>query len=351
MKPEEIRKLVGGYATGTLTEEERRILFEAALQDQDLYTELADEEPLRVYLQDASFRQELALALEPKPRHWFKTPAFRIPALGLAASAAAGLLVFVTVRRPAPPKPQSVEMAKVQPQAATPRQTVPASLAKPRAASPKRLAVIDFSSGKSAPELGKSVSNLVNDRLASSGVYAVVERDQVKKATKQQEASTGKLDSAAAANIGRSLGADAVVVGNVSAPGAANRGARPPAAVAVTAHMIDSKTGRSFARAKANGGPPGDAESLKNAAASISSQLEQRDGARQGQVTDVIDRTVTLDIGTDAGVQVGDRLSIRRGQETIGQVVVTASTDTSATGTFSGRIPAKAGDIAVALRE
>ncbi len=348
MKPEEIRKLLGGYATGTLTEEERRSLFEAALRDQDLYNELADEEPLRVYLQEPAFRRELSEALQPVPLAWFRKPVFRAPAfLGLAASVAAGLLVFVAVRRPAPQKSEPVEMAKVERPRALARNTISSSVAKSQpAASPKRLAVIDFNSGKAAPELGKSVSNLVNDKLASGGVYAVVERDQVKKATEKQEATSGTLDSAAAANIGRSVGADAVVVGNVSASALPDR-----SAVAVTAHMVDSKTGKSFARAKANGGPPGDAESLKNAAASISSQLEQEVGTRQGQVTDVIDKTATLNIGSDAGIKIGDRVSIRRGQETIGHVLITASTETSATGTFSGRIPAKAGDIALLARE
>ena len=353
MKPEEIRKLLGGYATGTLTGEERRILFEAALKDQDLYDELAKEESLRVYLQEPAFRRDLSKALEPAPRAWFRKPAFRAPAFfGLAASVAAGFLVFVAVRRPAPQKAEPVGMAKVQPRPTPAEPPAPTSLAKSRrAASPKRLAVIDFNSGKAAPELGESVSNLVNAQLASGGVYAVVERDRVKKATEQQEASSGKLDSAGAANIGRSVGADAVVVGNVSARAGAARNTQAPALVAVTAHMIDSKTGKSFARAKANGGPPGDAESLKNAAASISSQLEQREGTRQGQVTDVIDRTATLNIGIGDGIKIGDRVSIRRGRETVGHVLITASTETSATGTFSGRIPAKVGDIAVAARE
>src|SRR5207302_9775727 len=40
---EDIRKLVGGYATGTLTDAERALLFEAALDDQDIFDDLADE--------------------------------------------------------------------------------------------------------------------------------------------------------------------------------------------------------------------------------------------------------------------------------------------------------------------
>ena len=37
MKREDIEKLLGGYATGTLTGEERQALFEAALTDQALF--------------------------------------------------------------------------------------------------------------------------------------------------------------------------------------------------------------------------------------------------------------------------------------------------------------------------
>jgi hypothetical protein len=43
MNPEDIRKLIGGYAMGSLTEAERNLLFEAVLQNQDLFDELAGE--------------------------------------------------------------------------------------------------------------------------------------------------------------------------------------------------------------------------------------------------------------------------------------------------------------------
>src|ERR1019366_478681 len=37
MSPEDIKKLLGGYATGTLTAEERQGLFAAALEDQEMF--------------------------------------------------------------------------------------------------------------------------------------------------------------------------------------------------------------------------------------------------------------------------------------------------------------------------
>jgi hypothetical protein len=41
MSREEIQKLIGGYATGSLTAGEQQALFEAALEDQELFDELA----------------------------------------------------------------------------------------------------------------------------------------------------------------------------------------------------------------------------------------------------------------------------------------------------------------------
>ena len=41
MTRDEARRLMSSYATGSLSEAERRLLFEAALEDQDLFDELA----------------------------------------------------------------------------------------------------------------------------------------------------------------------------------------------------------------------------------------------------------------------------------------------------------------------
>ena len=47
MTREEARKLLGGYATGTLTEAEQAALFAMALEDQELFDELSREQALR----------------------------------------------------------------------------------------------------------------------------------------------------------------------------------------------------------------------------------------------------------------------------------------------------------------
>jgi len=65
MKPIEAEKLLGGYATGTLTEAERQILFTAALDHQPVFDALADEEALRELLSDPGAKAQLLAALAP----------------------------------------------------------------------------------------------------------------------------------------------------------------------------------------------------------------------------------------------------------------------------------------------
>ncbi len=57
-------QILGGYATGTLTEEEKRQLFEAALDDQALFDALADEEGLRALLANPEARQRILDSLQ-----------------------------------------------------------------------------------------------------------------------------------------------------------------------------------------------------------------------------------------------------------------------------------------------
>lgn len=64
MPDRDLEKLLGGYATGTLTEEERKALFEAALRDQALFNALENEHALKELLDDPRHRRRLLEALE-----------------------------------------------------------------------------------------------------------------------------------------------------------------------------------------------------------------------------------------------------------------------------------------------
>ncbi len=104
MRREELEKLIGGYATGTLTAQERTLLFEAALADQALFNALADEQALKELLDNPHARRRLLTALRAQTsrpsllsrlRHWLLPPAVRAVAGGLAVA----LLAVTTVTR------------------------------------------------------------------------------------------------------------------------------------------------------------------------------------------------------------------------------------------------------------
>lgn len=111
MTPDDIRKLLGGYATGTLTETEREALFAAALEDQDLFDELAREQPVRDLLRDPGARAEMLAALDPRPHawSWWWRPAAAVAVAGLAVVA-----VLVIRPKPRPPLPAPPIVATVR---------------------------------------------------------------------------------------------------------------------------------------------------------------------------------------------------------------------------------------------
>ncbi|HET6331554.1 MAG TPA: hypothetical protein VFF76_12265 [Holophagaceae bacterium] len=129
MTPREAEQLLGGYATGTLTEAERRVLFAAALEDQTLFNALADEEALRELLADPGARAKLLAALDPPTAHI--RPLWRRPGtMALAASLLVAVGVGLLLRHgPAPEAPgvHAPALSEEQPKAAPPSQKIVAA--------------------------------------------------------------------------------------------------------------------------------------------------------------------------------------------------------------------------------
>jgi hypothetical protein len=111
MTDEDIRKLLGGYATRTLSQEEQKALFEAALHDEKLFAALADEHALREMLDDPGNRAAMLQAVRPAPAR--PAPARRAFRWMVPVSIAAGLVVIASVVFVYQRRPQPVEMAKV----------------------------------------------------------------------------------------------------------------------------------------------------------------------------------------------------------------------------------------------
>src|SRR5229473_746988 len=114
MTNEEIRKLLGGYATNTLTDAERKVLFEAALDNQELFNAMQEEQALKDLLSDPISREQVRQALAtPAPAkqavdwwsHWWLW--------GSAASAVVAAILIVVVIRWNPGQPHRQEAASV----------------------------------------------------------------------------------------------------------------------------------------------------------------------------------------------------------------------------------------------
>jgi hypothetical protein len=103
MTPREAELLLGGYATGILTDQERKALFDSALGNQALFDALADEEALRDLLADPGARAELlrAVTADTHDERWGSVAATARPGLMGRAPASA-----------APPTPAPVPLAK-----------------------------------------------------------------------------------------------------------------------------------------------------------------------------------------------------------------------------------------------
>jgi len=382
MKPEDIEKLLGGYATDTLTQQERKTLFEAALADQTLFNALAGEQALRELLSDATARRQLLGTLRPSEKPTSQLlPFLRRPAAwALAATAVTVAVVVAVFIRVNPPAKVAVTFT-AQRQMPAAEAPVPAPQSKPLVAPPverkrdefsatsrvapessparaigapglPRIAVLDFDDAAN-PEKAKKASDRLAKELDSSGAYSVVNRKDVEKAVEEQNLSRqNALSPAAAAQIGRKLRADAVVTGTIT-PGPG-----------LTANVTDTKTEQTRAikgaapvlrrmavrekvqQAQSEKRPE---NALDQAVTVVAQELRQDAANRpagkpEGTVTDVFANTIIFDAGAKAGVKAGDRLEIRRESEKIGGIVVTKADELFSVGTFSGNSPAKVGD-------
>jgi hypothetical protein len=409
MKDEDIQNLLGGFATDTLTDREREMLFTAALKNQELFEALADEQALRELLSDPASRRQLLEALEPQKSGlfaWMRRPAFWG---AVAVSAMTALVVAVALRQAHPPvqqvaqtlsRPQPTEEKTVVPQAAPQPAPQPPPMVKPSrarvearrmepaappatapaapppsfaqkdelaAAKPAiekmKVAVLDFDSGPAQAkegDVGKTASDLLGQKLDSSG-YTVIDRKQVDKALEAQNLKKRQLDPSTAASVGRSVGADAVIIGTVTgAPTAAVNGFRPAplktskratGELLVEATAINTQTSANFAEAAGQGGQKGQSsnaslvDAVNQVASSLGQQIQQNARLKiVGLVTDVNEAILTLDAGAKSGVKIGDRFEVRRDGKPIGRVVIRSVKDSSSIGAFQGDSPAKIGD-------
>ncbi len=296
----------------------------------------------------------------------------------------------------------------------------------------KRVAVMNFDyatvhSGVAAifgtdMDIGKGISDLLVDRLVTSGVYSVIERKALDKILAEQNFSNSdRADPASAAKIARILGVDAIVIGSITQFGRDDKSTsvgggavggitrrfgiggvqrrEAKAVVVINARLIDTSTAEILAVASGKGesqrsgtsllgagGSSGTAaggavdmrssnfastilgEATTQAVSQLAAQMDQNAGklptnkvSVEGLVADATGGTLVLNVGSRAGVKVGDRLEVRRKvrdikdpatgkilrsvDDKVGDVTISEVDATSSVGVFTGSSPAKVGDV------
>jgi curli biogenesis system outer membrane secretion channel CsgG len=269
-------------------------------------------------------------------------------------------------------------------------------------------------------DVGKGIADLMVTRLVNDGAYSVIERKALDKIIAEQNFSNSdRANPDTAAKLGRILGVDAIIVGSITQFGRDDKqlgvggGAlggvtgrfglggvgkrQAKAVVGISARMVSTETAEILAVAEGKGeskrsglllggagggggGAGGGAvdmsssnfantilgEAVEEAVTNVSKQLDDKAATLptqvvqvSGLVADVSGNTLILNVGSKAGVKVGDHLGVfRQGRQIkdpatgkvlktivtkVGDVTITEVDSDSATGTYAGQ-PAQVGD-------
>jgi hypothetical protein len=260
---DDVRNLLGGYATGTLTEEEKKVLFEAALHDDALFAALADEHALKELLEDGAVRAQLLRATEEPRftvlgalREWFESSKSKaLVATGAVLLAVIGFQQTRQTRQQvettAPPNMAELRRPSTGPDAFTANQpkpapaTPPSSASKPAAA--RRVAVPEISGDSNQPKREQAPAAVVAEADQQAVATAAATPPPPPPASPEVEAEAKKKIQGA---IGGAVGSEpALVAGNALRYEQASPSSRAASAAKPTTGRFAAAPAGAFQRA------------------------------------------------------------------------------------------------------
>src|SRR5262245_43715938 len=272
-------------------------------------------------------------------------------------------------------------------------------------------------------DIGKGIADILVDKLVQDGKFSVIERKVLDKILAEQNLSNSdRADPNSAAKIGKDLGVDAINIGSITEFGCDDKktnvggGAlggvtgrfgiggvsktNSKAVVAITARLISTDTAEILASVTERGesqrsgtgllGSGGSSTSIAGGALDmqgrnfgqtilgeavhdctrkVATGLEAKAGAVpvrtvviDGLVADAApDGTLILNVGSSAGIKVGDKLAVKRVgrkitdpatgkvirqiEDSVGEVTITEADTNSSVGKFSGAGKPQVGDV------
>jgi curli biogenesis system outer membrane secretion channel CsgG len=225
--------------------------------------------------------------------------------------------------------------------------------------------------------IGKGISDMLVDKLTNDGTYRIIERNAIQKVLAEQNFSNSdRVDATSAAKIGKILGVDAIITGDITQFGRDDKNmnlggagggwtgyalgkvgnTKSKAVVAITARLVDANTGEVLASTTSKGeskrsggfmdggggnwhsGGGGGAsmgssnfaetiigEATVSAVTQLATGLEAGSSkfgeapavAVQGMIADVAGSEIIINVGTAAGVTVGAKLMVMHPVRTV----------------------------------
>ena len=208
MSEHELDTLLGGFAANTLTAEERKLLYTVALQDQQLFNALADEQALKELLADPAVRRRILQALnQPIPSgadgslswlDWFRRPASLAFAGGLAVAVFAVVLGTKIYQDSFKQSAQSVateQTAPAAPSVPTPSASQPTS---PQVVEPQSKAKDNVLADKIAKRERSAPPAMQEQRTSDAARDGAMQQQEQDAARKQAESPVAALGKTAA---------------------------------------------------------------------------------------------------------------------------------------------------------
>jgi len=170
------------------------------------------------------------------------------------------------------------------------------------------VAVLPFENKGASRDLGDIVFDKMITALFKEDRFRVVERSQLESVLEEQKlGASGLIDASTAAELGRGLGVDAIILGSVAAA--------PNGAISLDARAIDTETAMIIVAHDAYSARS-DVQSVKKTVAYLAKKFVSSLPLIQGSVIRIDGGNVMVDVGRTGGLKKGVKCTIyREGKE------------------------------------
>jgi hypothetical protein len=197
------------------------------------------------------------------------------------------------------------------------------------------VAILPFENKGASHDLGEIILDKMITVMVNQQRFKVMERSQLDKILEEQQlGAAGVLDAQTAAQIGKGIGVDGIIIGSVAATTSGS--------LSIDARVIDTESAAIIVANDAYSGSS-DAQSVKNAVENLANKIAKELPLVEGYVIRIAGDKIMLDVGRVGGLKRGMKCTIYKegatmthpitgevlGKETviIGEVSITESFD------------------------